>query len=74
MMALSAAVLPAERRASGLALVATAASLARLVGSIGFGLLWSQWGIAVALGGFASLLLLALGLAAPSLLRNEPLR
>jgi MFS family permease len=74
MMALSAAVLPAERRASGLALVATAASLARLVGSIGFGLLWSQWGIAVALGGFASLLLFALGLAAPSLLRNEPLR
>lgn len=74
MMALAAAVLPAERRASGLALVATAASLARLAGSIGFGLLWSQWGIAVALGGFASLLLLALGLAAPSLLRNEPLR
>jgi MFS family permease len=73
LMALAAALLAPEQRASGLALVATAASLARFAGSIGFGLLWHSWSAGAALGAFAALLLVALALAA-SPLRDAEMR
>jgi MFS family permease len=73
-MALAAAALPPERRAGGLALVATAAGLARLAGSIAFGILWGEWGTTVALTVFASLLLLALGVARSLLSPDEAQR
>lgn len=43
LMALAGAALPQEVRASGMALITTGTSLARLAGSIGFGALWT-WG------------------------------
>ena len=48
LMALAGAVLPQEVRASGMALVTTGTSLARLAGSIGFGVLWTWRGADVA--------------------------
>ena len=41
-MAAASAVLPEERRASGLALVVTATSLAKLAAALLFGLLWTR--------------------------------
>jgi MFS family permease len=70
LMALTAAHLPAEGRASGLALVSTAASLGRFAGSVLFGMAWSAWSPNVALGLFAALLVAALALTA-GLLRKE---
>ena len=48
LMALASAVLPQEFRASGMALLTTGTSLARLAGSILFGVLWTWWGVEVA--------------------------
>ena len=45
LMALAGAVLPTEQRASGMALLTTGTSLARLAGSILFGLLWTWRGV-----------------------------
>lgn len=45
LMALAGAVLPTEQRASGMALLTTGTSLARLSGSILFGLLWTWRGV-----------------------------
>ncbi len=50
LMALAGAVLPAEQRASGMALLTTGTSLARLAGSILFGLLWTWRGVGFAVG------------------------
>jgi MFS family permease len=50
LMALAGAVLPPDQRASGMALLTTGTSLARLVGSILFGLLWTWRGVAFAVG------------------------
>jgi MFS family permease len=50
LMALAGAVLPAEQQASGMALLTTGTSLARLAGSVLFGLLWTWWGVGVAVG------------------------
>jgi len=64
LMALAGAALPQEVRASGMALLTTGTSLARLAGSILFGVLWT-WGggvgVAVALftTGLAAALLVA---------------
>lgn len=44
LMALASTVVPADRRATGLALVATAIAGARLVSSLGFGVLWGRVG------------------------------
>lgn len=44
LMALASAVIPADRRATGLALVATVIAGSRLVSSLGFGLLWGRIG------------------------------
>ena len=51
--ALVSAVLPQELRGSGLGLVATAVSLARLVASVAFGWLWFTRGAPAALVAFA---------------------
>ena len=45
LMALGSAVVPDEIRGSGLALLGTATSVARLVASLAFGALWTVWGI-----------------------------
>lgn len=50
LMALAGAVLPAEQRASGMALLTTGTSLARLAGSVLFGLLWTWRGVGIAVG------------------------
>lgn len=62
-MALAAAILPAERRASGLALVTAVTGLARLAGSVVFGLVWTAWSLSAAVAVFAGLLVVALALA-----------
>ncbi|HKA58575.1 MAG TPA: MFS transporter [Gemmatimonadales bacterium] len=49
LMALAGAVLPTEQRASGMALLTTGTSLARLTGSILFGLLWTWRGVEFAI-------------------------
>ena len=48
LMAAASAVLPEERRASGLALVVTATSLAKLAAALLFGLLWTTAGLETA--------------------------
>jgi MFS family permease len=53
LMAMGSAVVPDELRGSGLALLGTATSAARLVASLLFGALWTVWGIHAALGAFA---------------------
>ena len=58
--ALVSAVLPQELRGSGLGLVATVVSLARLVASVTFGWLWSTRGAPAALTTFAIALPLAI--------------
>ena len=48
LMAFASGRLPAERRGSGLALVTTATSLARLLASVLFGVLWTRYGVETA--------------------------
>ena len=48
-MALGSAIVPAEVRGSGLALLRTVTSLARLVASIAFGALWTLAGFETAI-------------------------
>jgi MFS family permease len=63
-MALAGAILPPEQRASGMALILTGTSLARLAGSILFGLLWTWRGVgfavAVSLAGMIAALLVGI--------------
>ena len=68
LMALAGAVLPPELRASGMALVTTGTSLARLLGSVLFGVLWTWRGVEVAVG------LSTAGLAAAMVLTAVSLR
>ena len=70
LMALASAVLPPDLRASGLALVVTATSLARLVASVAFGVLWTAFGIQTAVSAFAVGLVVALALAGLALKRG----
>lgn len=58
LMALTGPLLPADRRAGGLALVQTAQALARVAAATGFGAAWTLWGPSTAL------LLASAGLAA----------
>jgi MFS family permease len=53
---MASAALPPELRGSGLGLIATSTSLARLVASVAFGWLWSRWGADRALMVFAAVL------------------
>lgn len=75
LMAMGSAVVPEELRGSGLALLGTATSVARLAASLLFGALWALWGIHAAVGAFAAGLLAAMALAcvllAPSLRRRH---
>jgi hypothetical protein len=58
--ALGSAVLPEALRGSGLALLGTATSAARLLGSVLFGALWTLAGIEVAVAVFAGALVAAM--------------
>ena len=60
LMAMGSAVVPDDLRGSGLALLGTATSVARLVASLLFGALWTVWGIHAAVGVFAVGLLAAM--------------
>jgi MFS family permease len=59
LMALVSTTLPAEVRASGLAVLVTGTSLARLLASVAFGALWSAYSAETAVATFA----VALGIA-----------
>jgi len=71
LQAIASALLPDGLRASGLALLVTATSLAKLVSSVVFGLVWTLGGLEVAGGAFIAALLLAL-LVATVVLRRSP--
>jgi MFS family permease len=72
LMAAASAVLPASLRGSGLALLVTATSLARLFASIVFGAAWAWFGLQTALVSFAAGLALAVVIAAVALPRTGP--
>jgi MFS family permease len=63
LMALGSAVLPTERRTSGLAILTTATALARLTASVVFGVIWAHFGqrttVATFLAGLSAALLIA---------------
>jgi MFS family permease len=71
LMAMASAEVPAERRTTGLALVATAVGLAKLLSSVVFGWLWQGQGAAVAVSVFIAALGLALLVAHRGLGRIE---
>lgn len=60
LMAMASAEVPAARRTTGLALVATAIGLAKLLSSVIFGWLWQGQGATVAVGVFIAAMALAL--------------
>ena len=63
LMALGSASAAEEVRGSGLALLRTVTSIARLLASVAFGLLWTLWGISAAVAAFAVALAAATVLA-----------
>lgn len=67
LMALASAMLPANVRGTGLAVLATTTSLGRLVASLVFGGLWTVYGPVVSCLSFCAALLVAIGLAAVAL-------
>lgn len=67
LMALASGILPAGMRATGLALIVTSTSLARLLASILFGTVWTVAGIETAVTAFALVLALSLLAAAVGL-------
>jgi MFS family permease len=69
LMALGSAVVPDAVRGSGLALLGTTTSAARLVASVAFGGLWTLWGIQVAFACFGAALLAAGALTLVALAR-----
>jgi hypothetical protein len=69
MMALASGLVPDELRGSGLALLGTAVSTSRLLGSILFGALWTIASTDLALGVFAAGLVAAMTLSAVVLRR-----
>jgi MFS family permease len=71
LQAMASAVLPDQLRASGLALLVTATSLAKLVSSIAFGLVWTLGGLEFAAAAFTAALVAAL-LTATVVLRRSP--
>jgi MFS family permease len=70
LMAFASSVLPEQLRGTGLALIVTATSVARLLGSILFGALWTVFGVNAAVFAFAAVLVLALPLAMLALERS----
>lgn len=71
LMALASGLVPERLRATGLAVLATAIGLARLLASLGFGVAWDRWGLEAALGGFSLALTVALAFTARTWLRPE---
>jgi MFS family permease len=71
LMAMGSAVVPEAVRGSGLALLRTTTSGARLLASVLFGALWTLWGIETAMACFVAALLVA-GAAAALLLIRAP--
>ena len=71
LMALGSSVVPADVRGSGLALLRTSTSIARLLASVAFGALWTIWGIDVAIVCFGLALAAATALAAFVLVRTR---
>jgi MFS family permease len=71
MMALASALVPDELQGSGLALLGTAISASRLLGSVLFGALWTLAGVEMALAIFAGGLLAAMALSAWALQRSR---
>ena len=69
LMAFASGRLPTERRGSGLALLTTAAGLARLLGSVVFGMLWTRYGAGTAVPVF--LIALAAAIAAAAVLLQD---
>lgn len=67
LMALASAMLPADVRGTGLALLTTMTSLGRLAASIAFGAAWAGYGSTAALIGFVVALVAATALAAAAL-------
>ena len=67
LMALGSAHVPEPLRGSGLALLGTATSVARLLAAVAFGALWTLAGISVAVAVFIGALVVAMALTARSL-------
>jgi hypothetical protein len=65
---------PDEIRGSGLALLGTTTSVARLVASLLFGALWTLWGINAAVAWFGVALVAAMALSALLLTRGHDRR
>jgi MFS family permease len=70
LQAIASAVLPDRLRASGLALLVTAISVAKLGSSVAFGLVWTLGGLETAAAAFAGALVVALAVAGWSLRRS----
>lgn len=69
--AAASAIVPAEMRGTGLALLGTAVSLSRLVASFAFGWAWTQYGTGPTLAAFALALSGGIGVAVASRSRLE---
>lgn len=70
--ALASSMLPVTLRGSGLALLSTATSVARLGASVGFGWLWTVWGRETAITSFGVALCIGLALSIVTLGRVRP--
>jgi MFS family permease len=64
LMALASPTLPAEVRTSGLAVLTTCTTVARLLASVLFGAVWTWWGVDWALGAFLASLAAVIAAAA----------
>jgi MFS family permease len=71
LVALASGILPTRLRGSGLALLTTTTSLARLVASIAFGWAWTVWGRQTAVVAFGVALTFAVTIAAAALRRGN---
>jgi MFS family permease len=67
LMAMGSQLLPESLRGSGLALLGTSTSVARLIASVVFGAVWTWLGLQVAVALFAAGLIVAMGMAARGL-------
>ena len=74
LMAFASGRLPPERRGSGLALLTTATSLARLLASVLFGVLWTRYGVETAVPAFLIGLGTAIAIVVVVLRDAEPTR
>jgi MFS family permease len=71
LMALTSAVVPAERRTAGIAVVATGIGLGKLGSSIAFGALWQHYGMQRSVLIFAAAMAVALGVTWTLLRKHE---